>query len=327
MGTYAVLRDLSRPVTREPFDAGAVSAESAAVVPSQPRLDVHEMSKDEVRSISRDPEVQAIAPIMPTRLVEPFEVDPAEAVTIAWGITAVGADTSARTGAGVVAAVLDTGIDATHPAFAGVTLTSRTSPATGMATSKGTAPTAPAPSSAATSTGRASASRVASRRALMGKVLGNDGAGLRGPVRRPSSGPGATAPTSSRCRWASTSPVSSSAYRPRMPRHLATSRALEAYRANLRMFDALMQHPAAAARAFGRGTVVVGRSWQREPPRSRPDYEIAVSLPAAADGVVSVGAVQASPAGSRSPGSPTASRRCAGRASTFVGASRRRPAA
>ena len=37
-----------------------------------------------------------------------------------WGVKAVGADVSARTGAGIVVAVLDTGIDASHPAFAGV---------------------------------------------------------------------------------------------------------------------------------------------------------------------------------------------------------------
>ena len=41
-----------------------------------------------------------------------------------WGIAAVSADTSPFTGEGVVVAVLDTGIDPTHAAFAGVTLVS-----------------------------------------------------------------------------------------------------------------------------------------------------------------------------------------------------------
>ena len=57
---------------------------------------------------------------MPTRLVEPLAVDVEQ--TAAWGIGAVGADRSTRTGAGVVPCVLDTGIDASHPAFAGVSL-------------------------------------------------------------------------------------------------------------------------------------------------------------------------------------------------------------
>ncbi len=39
-----------------------------------------------------------------------------------WGIRAVRADTSPFTGAGVTVAVLDTGIDPNHPAFAGVEL-------------------------------------------------------------------------------------------------------------------------------------------------------------------------------------------------------------
>ena len=47
---------------------------------------------------------------MPTRLVEPTEVSAAAASTTAWGVTAVGADTSDRTGTGVDVAILDTGI-------------------------------------------------------------------------------------------------------------------------------------------------------------------------------------------------------------------------
>ena len=43
----------------------------------------------------------------------------------AWGIHAVGADTSSWSGDGVRVAVLDTGIDASHPAFDGVELVQR----------------------------------------------------------------------------------------------------------------------------------------------------------------------------------------------------------
>jgi subtilisin family serine protease len=58
---------------------------------------------------------------MPTALIKPLEVAGA-AATGAWGIAAVKADTSNFTGDGVVVAVLDTGIDKSHPAFAGVTI-------------------------------------------------------------------------------------------------------------------------------------------------------------------------------------------------------------
>ena len=42
-----------------------------------------------------------------------------------WGVKAVGADTSPFTGDGVIVSVLDTGIDAAHPAFAGVEIVQR----------------------------------------------------------------------------------------------------------------------------------------------------------------------------------------------------------
>src|SRR4029453_14119876 len=44
------------------------------------------------------------------------------AAAVTWRSQAVVADTSPFTGDGVTVAVLDTGIDATHPAFAGVNL-------------------------------------------------------------------------------------------------------------------------------------------------------------------------------------------------------------
>jgi subtilisin family serine protease len=62
---------------------------------------------------------------MPMKLIEPLtdegQAQPA-AGTPTWGVNAVGAATSPFTGNGVVVAVLDTGIDPSHSAFAGVTL-------------------------------------------------------------------------------------------------------------------------------------------------------------------------------------------------------------
>jgi subtilisin family serine protease len=77
------------------------------------------------------------------------------------------------------------------------------------------------------------------------------------------------------------------------PIDLATSAALEAYRANLRMFDALMQM-IRSRDAFGVGTVVVAAAGNESRRDVKPDHEIAVSLPAAAEGVVSVGALEQS---------------------------------
>jgi subtilisin family serine protease len=73
------------------------------------------------------------------------------------------------------------------------------------------------------------------------------------------------------------------------PADLATSSALEAYRGNLRMFDALMGM-IRANQAFAAGTVVVAAAGNESRRDKNADYEIAASLPAAAEGVVSVAA-------------------------------------
>src|SRR3954451_4931226 len=128
MSDYTILRDLGAARTTEPYGGGTAALALPDVGTAGVRIDVEQLDKNDVRSLSRDTEVRAIAPVMPTRLIHPVD-DPgveglseAQPTSVAWGITAVGADRSARTGAGVVVSVLDTGIDAAHPAFTGVQL-------------------------------------------------------------------------------------------------------------------------------------------------------------------------------------------------------------
>jgi subtilisin family serine protease len=75
------------------------------------------------------------------------------------------------------------------------------------------------------------------------------------------------------------------------PSDLATSSALEAYRGNLRMFDAIMALVQARIPLDGGAVVVAaaGNESRRDVDRS---YEIAVALPGAAEGVIAVGALQ-----------------------------------
>ena len=75
-----------------------------------------------------------------------------------------------------------------------------------------------------------------------------------------------------------------------LPVDLATSAALEAYRANLRMFDSLMDM-IRSREPFGGGTVVCAASGNESERQIDPTFEMAASLPAAADDVVSVGAL------------------------------------
>ena len=74
------------------------------------------------------------------------------------------------------------------------------------------------------------------------------------------------------------------------PPALATSVALEAYRANLRMFDTLMDL-IRRSEPFGVGTLVVAAAGNESRREVDPEFEIAASLPAAAEGVISVGAL------------------------------------
>ncbi|HEU4489639.1 MAG TPA: S8 family serine peptidase [Jiangellales bacterium] len=303
MPDYVVLRDLSRPITSSPFEGGLESLEGAvAAGPGEPRVDVEDLRPDDVRALVRDPEVRAVAPVMPTALIRPVELDegegeePAEGQP-AWGIAAVGADTSLRTGAGVVPAVLDTGIDAAHPAFAGVTLVQQDFSGDGDGDVQGHGSHC-----AGTVLGRdVDGHRIGVARgvdrALIGKVLGDDGSGdtdmlFRGMLWALQQGarvvsmslgfdfPGLVKRLADR-GW---------------PVDLATSAALEAYRANLRMFDAVMgvvqsQEP------FTGGTLVVAAAGNESRRNVNPDHEIGASLPAAAEGMVSVGALGTSPDG------------------------------
>ncbi len=301
MTTYTVLRDLGAPGTGGPFDTRGRTAgdllrpeSMTAGLRAEPRIDTEDLAKDDVGELARDPGVLAVAPTMPTRLIEPFEA--AETET-AWGIEAVGADTTDRTGAGVVVSVLDTGIDATHPAFAGVDLVQQDFSGSGDGDQQGHGTHC-----AGTIFGRdVDGTRIGVargvERALIGKVLGDDGGGSSDMLFRG-------------IQWA----VDSGAQVLSMslgfdfpglvkrlvdqgwPADLATSAALESYRANLRMFDALMQL-VERREPFGTGTVVVAAAGNESRRQENPNYEIAVSLPAAAEGVVSVGALARSDSG------------------------------
>jgi subtilisin family serine protease len=285
---YAILRNLaSGRKTAGPFEGPTIAA---AAVP-EPQVEVSALETHEVVDVAKDPQVQSIAPIMPTSLIKPLEGRFA-AVNNAWGIAAVKADASSCTGDGVVVAILDTGIDKTHPAFNGVDITEQDFSGSGNGDHQGHGSHC-----AGTIFGRdVGGTRIGIargvKRALIGKVLTDNGSGDSDMIFRG-------------IQWAieqGANVVSMSlgfdfpgmvkqATDSGWPADLATSNALEAYRANLRMFDSLMQMTRAMA-AFKAGTVIVAAAGNESRTNVNPDYKIAASLPAAAEGVVSVGALQ-----------------------------------
>jgi subtilisin family serine protease len=117
-------------------DAPAGSLESLAVgelAAAEAEISVEDLSEGEKEELEASPEF-VTADSMPLTLIEPVErdgepeedgVEAGAGGRAAWGIVATRADRSQYTGIGVPVAVLDTGIDANHPAFAGVDIVQR----------------------------------------------------------------------------------------------------------------------------------------------------------------------------------------------------------
>ena len=297
---YTILRGVGGRSTRDPFLGGAgpmASAEEAAV-PAEPKVEVDDFSPRDVQDVGRDPEVRAIAPVMPLKLIEPVDV-PAAAAVSGWGITAVGADQSPWTGDGVVVAVLDTGIDAGHAAFQGVTLVQSDFSGSGDGDRNGHGTHCAGTILGRDVDGKRIGIARGVKKALIGKVLGDQGGGssealfqamqwaLNGGAKVISMSLGFDFPG-----------MVDRLVAQQWPPDLATSVALEAYRGNLRMFDAIMTMIRARLPLDG-SAVVIAAAGNESKRQLKPDYEIAASLPAAADGVVAVGALQRTETGYR----------------------------
>jgi subtilisin family serine protease len=91
---------------------------------------VQDLPPSEIRGLRRDDKVLGAAEPIPLILIEPVSSPGHVTATptdteVTWGVKAVGGSTSPFTGKGVTIAVLDTGIDKSHPAFTGVEIVGR----------------------------------------------------------------------------------------------------------------------------------------------------------------------------------------------------------
>tara|TARA_R110002095_G_scaffold185025_1_gene162241 strand:- start:1562 stop:2755 length:1194 start_codon:yes stop_codon:yes gene_type:complete len=282
------------------FDNLGVSHLGASILGAAPRnLEVEEaeLTQAERADLRRDPTTMAVAESMPMKLIEPVAFgDSAEPMSsnITWGIKAVNADQSPFSGAGITVAVLDTGIDPTHPAFQGVSLVRKnfTSETDNDLVGHGT-------HCAGTIFGqdvnniRIGIARNV-RKALIGKVLGQGG--------------GSSAIIAKAIQWA----VNEGAHVISMSLGIdfagfvkflieerglaiepATSIALEQYRANVNLFTELADFVRAQG-SFLQGSVIIAASGNES---DRPNYEIGVAPPAAGTGVIAVGALEETPNG------------------------------
>jgi len=245
--------------------------------------------------VRRDPSTVAVAPVMPMKLIAPVPSSAgASAQTMSgsntWGIVATKVDQSTFDGSGMTVAILDTGIDKTHPAFAGINVVTKnfTTSADEDVNGHGT-------HCAGTVFGKdVDGKRIGVARgvekALIAKVLGEN------------DGDGSSLAIANAVQWA----VEEGAHVVSMSLGIdfpgvvdflintqgmdaapATSMALQAYRSNVNMFGELATYVHSRGR-FGEGTVLIAASGNES---RLPDFQIAVAPPAAGVGMLAVGAV------------------------------------
>jgi subtilisin family serine protease len=257
-----------------------------------------EMQDREAKDLQRDPAVNAVVPSMPFSLIAPVAGVPEE--TTAWGLEAIGATSIKQDGAGVTIAVLDTGIDKSHKAFAGITFDNEdlVDFIADEAGSPGSAKDLHGHGThvAGTIVGRdVNGTRIGVARGvkkvLIGKVLGPKG--------------GSTEAIFNGIEWAlkrKADVISMSlgmdfpgfvkqlVERLDLPQDIAVSRALEGYRENMRLFDRLAALVEARVNN-GRGALLVAASGNESRREENSQFTVATAPPAAADGFLSVGAV------------------------------------
>jgi subtilisin family serine protease len=283
---YVVLQTPRSVTRRRSWPATGAAPPSSAVT-------TESFTPADAARARRAPEV-AVAPVLPMKLVEPVATADAGMPTdagSAWGVDAVGAIDCGFSGAGIKVAVLDTGIDAGHEAFRDLQLTERdfTGEGDGDPVGHGT-------HCAGTIAGRdVNGYRYGVApgidELLVGKVLGTDG--------------GSTEALMQAMLWA----LESGAHVMSMSLALdfpglvaewtesgmtleaATSRALEGYRDNLRLFGRLADVIRASG-PYGRAALVVAATGNESQREAALPYTIGVAPPAASEGFVAVAALR-----------------------------------
>lgn len=262
-------------------------------------VEVDNLSLSRAAEVARTQGVECVAPVIPLKLIEPVPFDaPVEskATGSTWGVKAVGADTSKLSGEGAVVAVLDTGIDPTHEAFAGIELVREnfTTEADNDLHGHGT-------HCAGTIAGRNVAGfRIGVapgiKKLLIGKVLGEGGGGSNTLLEAIQWALRSGANVISMSLGIDFPGLVAELVGEGLPPALATSRALEGYRANVQLFERLASLVRAQGE-FGQACLIVAAAGNESQIDVNPDFGIAVSPPAVAEGIISVAAVARGPKG------------------------------
>jgi subtilisin family serine protease len=266
--------------------------------PAAAAVSVESFTPADAAAARRAPQV-AVAPVLPLKLVEPVASADAGTPTgpgSAWGVEAVGAFDCPFSGADIKVAVLDTGIDAGHEAFRGMRLTQRDFTGDGDGDPVGHGTHCAGTIAGREVNGYRYGVAPGVEELLVGKVLGNDG--------------GSTDALMKAMLWA----LESGAHVMSMSLGLdfpglvaqwtengmalepATSRALEGYRDNLRLFGRLADVIRASG-PYGPAALVVAATGNESQREAVVPYTVGVAPPAASEGFVAVAALRRAPDG------------------------------
>lgn len=270
-----------------------VTSSRAAAPVQKLKVEIDQLTPQKVVKLLAKKEILSVVPAMPMKLIKPLKGKmPAKtaAVTHSWGIEATGAFTSQFTGDGITVAVLDTGIHEKHPAFQGVKFVTKDFTGEGITDIIGHGTHC-----AGTIFGRnVGGVRIGVapgiKSALIGKVLSANGGG--------------SDMIASAIIWAVDNGadiismslgINFPGYVQQLvgsglPVDLATSKALEAYRANILLFEKLADYVNAIS-AFTKSTILVAAAGNESRREKGQDYVIGVSPPAVSEGFISVGAL------------------------------------
>ncbi len=297
LNKYVILRLSSNAALR--FTDDSLKSRSAVVgigqsLTDEIKFETADLTKKEIDDLSRDRDVKSIAPNIPMKLYEPVEKEDlisSQKDIATWGIEAVGADKSPFTGHGVTVAVLDTGIDSGHVAFNGIEVIQKDFTGEGNGDDNGHGTHVAGTVFGRTVDGTRIGIASGIEKALVGKVLSATGGGT-------------TSMITDAIQWALQSGANIISMSLGMdfpgyvdqlvglgyPADLATSVALEGYRANLNLFNT-MGTLVQSLGEFLQPAIIVAAAGNESRREIDPNYEIAVAPPAAAEGILAVGAL------------------------------------
>ena len=284
---YVILRtDRSTPKTLGSTRGGPVETDEIHVA-------TETLNASDLADLQKEGNFIGAARPLPIRPIKPSEGgDPAVDETPedgTWGLEAVGALSSHRTGAGVTVAVLDSGINSKHEAFRGKNIVQRDFTGDGDGDSRGHGTHCAGTIFGGLVGGKRIGVAPGIKRALVGKVWSAPGKGstievLEGLLWAARQGADVI---SISLELDLPEYVSANHRQYKIPIEHATSLALEVYRENLRLFDRvgslIKSHDPMSS-----GCLLIAAAGNQS---RRPDYEIGVDLPAAAEGILSVGAL------------------------------------